>query len=345
MPLTLGFSNHQWLPFSFAEDLTVDSFFRLKNICSDSSRKIVQEIKRSDLANEIRSSCVNNWVISSEHLQSCLTSEDEILALRSELSKYFDKIDVLLYVRNPIDTAVSAWSTRIKCGVHSQGIPKPIDRRISTVCNHKKTITNWSRAFGRKSLNVRLFHANSLLDGNIIADFVSFILPGQDISFLDSPQRQNESLSALGATLLNQVLLKTNVKLNSAKYRAYQVLAQYILKRTKDCGTLVADNESTFNYQHYFNDSNKWLKENYFPNLFDLWPSESEEVKRRCHLKKTDQIWEGSSTLYRLSPRGNECVDLLCEALAINPSGKVNMSISRFQFLDSIDLVELVKQP
>jgi len=175
-------------------------------------------------------------VISSEHLQSCLYSKAEIASLHDELSCHFRRVKIILYIRDPISTAVSSWSTRIKCGVFTEELPPPHDRRISSICDYQRSIESWSEHFGRNNITLRLYHPEELLGGDALVDFFSLVAPQESLSAFDLPARKNESLSALGASILNSVLSAVNVKANAHTYKKYQQVVGYILKAKKDAG-------------------------------------------------------------------------------------------------------------
>jgi len=54
VPCSLGPSNHQWLPFMFSQDLSVDSFFRMHGINTDDQRISAQSKKIKEFREEVR---------------------------------------------------------------------------------------------------------------------------------------------------------------------------------------------------------------------------------------------------------------------------------------------------
>ena len=345
VPLSLGPSNHQWLPFSFSHDLTVDSFFRMHDIKTEEQRIKAQDEKKLELRDEILRSQFDRWIISSEHLQSCLVQQHELFELREELSKYFSDIKILVYLRNPIDAAMSGWSTRIKCGVSAKALVPPNERRVSIVCNHKRTLQAWANIFGRENVIAKIFHPDELLGGDVLTDFVSFIWPTININDFKLPERQNESLSALGVSILNQILSICNVKSNSEVYRYYQEIVQYVMDLTSGCGKLVPSDESTAQYNSYFMDSNAWIQQNYFPNLFDLWPIDAEKNSTRFSKAKIDTLWPTTDSLYVLSSKGIQCADEIARLIDSHSKGKINFSENYLETLKNINLIDFVEQP
>ena len=345
VPLSLGLSNHQWLPFSFSQDLTVDSFFRMNDIKTEEQRIKAQEDKKLELRNEILSSQFDSWIISSEHLQSCLVQRHELVILREELAKYFSDIKILVYLRNPIDAAVSGWSTRIKCGVPAKELVLPSDRRVSIVCNHKRTLQAWADIFGKGNVIAKIFHPAELVGGDVLTDFTSSIWPAIKISDFKVPDRQNESLSALGASILNKVLTSCSAKSSPDTYRYYQKLARYVMDRTAGCGRLIPSSDLATLYDSYFMDSNIWIQQNYFPELFNLWSMESGKTSNKPNKERAGEIWPNTISLYMLSGKGAHLADEMARLISSYSMAKIKFSETCFQILEDVDLVDLVEQP
>ncbi|MCP9841800.1 hypothetical protein KBY93_14330 [Synechococcus sp. J7-Johnson] len=343
VPHSLGRSNHQWLPFVFSRDLTVDSFFRMQHIRTDEQRLKAQENMKNVFRDEILNTHSDNWVISSEHLQSCLERRQEIVDLYDELSNHFTTITVLVYLRNPIDTAMSAWSTRIKCGVLAKELVSPNDRRISTVCNHQRTLQIWSEVFGMENLIARIFHAQELVGGDILSDFTSLLWPDMNIINYQQPGRKNESLSALGASILNQVLSLYNVKTSPTTYRHYQQIVQYIMDHTAGCGRLTVSSTSLSQYNSYFMDSNAWVQQNYFPRLFDLWPIKTDINCIKSNQDEPASAWPTTDCLYMLSSKGIQCADEIVRIIESCSILEVDVSVADLGLLENVDLMDLVQ--
>jgi len=345
VPLSLGPSNHQWLPFSFSQDLTVDSFFRMHDIKTEEQRLKAQADKKLELRDEILRSQFDSWIISSEHLQSCLAQKNELVELRGELSKYFSDIKILVYLRNPIDAAMSGWSTRIKCGVSAKALVPPSDRRVSIVCNHKRTLQDWADIFGKENIIAKIFHPDKLSGGDVLTDFVSSIWPTMNINDFKVPVRQNESLSALGASILNQVLSSCNVKGNSYIYSYYQKIVQCIMDRTAGCGKLIPGESLTSQYNSYFMDSNAWIQQNYFPGLFDLWSIEEKKNSNKSRKHKINIVWPATNSLYMLSSKGIQLADEIAKLMDSHSVAKTNFSENYLEILENVNLIDLVEQP
>ena len=111
---SLNTPNNQYLPFLFVDSLDRDSFFRRVGIHSHVELADWREKIFRNIENEIEKIDSPNYIISSEHLQSCLWAVEEIRALSIYLNEKFKDVKVIVYLRDQLATAVSRWSTQIK---------------------------------------------------------------------------------------------------------------------------------------------------------------------------------------------------------------------------------------
>ena len=88
-----------------------DDFFIFHNLSDLHKRKSAVEKWKAELLLAASESTYSKWVVSSEHMQSRLTSVEEVMRLKSLISKSFSEVEVLLYIRKPINAAASLWST------------------------------------------------------------------------------------------------------------------------------------------------------------------------------------------------------------------------------------------
>ena len=127
-------------------------------------------------------------------------NETHMVALDRYLSRFFDEITYVIYIRNTVDFFVSLYSQKIdnnlsyesgtyefseflkKCG--SKLIPYGLESSFGN-------LFAWQGVVGNR-LNVRLLESDWLTKGDLIEDFAS--LAG--VATLDKPLRKNESIAA-----------------------------------------------------------------------------------------------------------------------------------------------------
>jgi hypothetical protein len=269
VPRLWGKLNHQVFPFMFSKDFQVDSFFKFNGVDSSSSLNEFQDIHKNASDTYISKSAHESWIVTSEHLQSCLESVDEICQMRNWLQKHFDQMNIILYIREPIKTALSRWSTQIKCGTAASDIPSPSSRRINQICNHRRTIEMWSEVFGKENVNVRIFHRDALIEKNILNDFVS-LLPVQG-GGLRTPPKENEALSGAAIQILLEILIRFDVKSSASVYRKYKRMVSLVQEQTRGLGPIKASPKKVISYAEFFSDSNKWVSENVNQSIDKMW--------------------------------------------------------------------------
>lgn len=132
-------------------------------------------------------------VISEELLSSQLLSDEEVEWLREMLSRYFDRIQVIIYIRRQDELLLSGYSTIIKNG-HSLPLRLPTGAAISRY-DHWETLSRWIRVFGRERVICRKFERASLKSQDVLDDFLE--IAGIDLKPpLRRTKSRNESLDA-----------------------------------------------------------------------------------------------------------------------------------------------------
>lgn len=128
-----------------------------------------QESTLKIIEDELRSSCLDTHILSSEHFSSRLTTHDEIDRLFNFLSDIYAEIKVIIYFRRQDEYAVSLYSTNLKSGgvgkdiIPSGMLPDRYD--YHSICN------KWAKVFGRKNIIARQFDRNILKNGSVLSDF------------------------------------------------------------------------------------------------------------------------------------------------------------------------------
>ena len=80
---------------------------------------------RNQLYQEVESSLAQTWIISCETLHSRLLKDSELVRLREILSPLFDRIDVLVYLREPLSMIKSRLTENAKSAIPVV-IPEPV---------------------------------------------------------------------------------------------------------------------------------------------------------------------------------------------------------------------------
>lgn len=269
IPSFLGSIDHRWLPvimypFERKDDLT-DSCLGLDDV---ERNKLVAH-KKTEFASKVAQHKDQTWIISSEHLQARLRTKQEIEKLKAFLFDYFEDINVICYVRKPIEAVVSLWSTAAKCGHCWEELPSP-GSHIDRLCNHRHTDELWSNSFG-KSFNMRLYAKTELCNGNIIDDFSKYA--DIDPLGLDSLSKNyNPSLSEAAIKTISFINKKVNssLKIESEKIDRESLMGG-VEAAFSSLPRFAPSYEETKAYCDYYSESDEYILKKYFPEKKELW--------------------------------------------------------------------------
>jgi hypothetical protein len=253
-----------------------DRYTLLQNIKTDEELEKFQRDMfieaQKELVRTVRGRKDLSVIISSELFQGVLITHDDLLRLKEVLYRLgFDDIQVVVYLRNQPEFADSLFSTWIKLGSVDTQFVAP-EHPLADVCDHRKTIERFSAVFGEKAILPRIFHRSRLKEGCIIRDFCDAIGIPVDSSYR-FPNRENESLSSLGVSLLRRVnalvppfvdtgenLLRRGIE---KKFTTHFSQTKYSMPR-----------DLSVRYEEAFAGSNEWVRQHYFPALPSLFPKE-----------------------------------------------------------------------
>lgn len=157
---------------------------------------------RIDFLKEITHSAARTLVMSSELLWFTL-SEREIANLSSMLHSHFDEIVPFIYLRNPLDYAVSFWITRIGVGEFSSDLS--LGEYGARFQSYVEALRIWSKEFAGK-LNVLVYEDEVRRYGGVVESFFAHlhnIVDDTSVPPFVQEIRSNPSLSWQQARVLN----------------------------------------------------------------------------------------------------------------------------------------------
>lgn len=194
-PTTFGFTgNHLQLAVYAQNDDKVDDLRRMSGVTTPEAvtqqrrnleRRFAEEVARCDKADRL--------VLSNEHCHSRLVTREEVQRLYDLLSPWCERFRIIAYLRPQHELAISRYSTRIKLG-EPQGDPfKGVDPSADYY-NYNRMLIRWATVFGREHIEARVFARGELVEGDVVADFLTRV--GVEKEGLAAVPKQNESLSA-----------------------------------------------------------------------------------------------------------------------------------------------------
>jgi hypothetical protein len=233
-------------------------------------------------------SCPEDTLIfTNEHLIERLESQDQVNRFVRLLHEHRLDLQIVVYVREPLSHALSAWNTAVKSGIHfdplvlpKAGLPMEIshlDQDHGTVAPDPiwaawSYISLWETALPGR-VKVRLFDPMMWLDGSLLKDFCDTVGIAWMPNFIQ-PRPFNESLSWSKMKVLNRAnaglqRLLPDGSIDTSRTRVWPLLEKLSAKPIKYQPT----ERERDSYSRVFAQSNEWIRSNYFPELDELWPS------------------------------------------------------------------------
>ena len=300
----VGTGNHRWVPLFANNTKFSDDFVKTLQFKSDEDRKKITDEKKWMFVRECHdaaSSC-DTTILSSEHFQSRLRTVEEIQRLRDLLEKVADKIVIIIYIRDPLKTAVSLLSTAIKSGGMQNGLPSPSQQYFNNICNHDQTIKRWKKIFPSAKFIVRRFEKKFLAKGDVVIDFCSQVIDNFCEEEYEFAKPANETLTLTGMALLRKLNVQFPLFVDGKPNPMRGQITQFVMSNTLDGSKFLPSRDEFEAYKNHFSESCQSVRSDYFPleeSLFidqDGFAEERidlTEVKIDAHIyeKLLESIW------------------------------------------------------
>jgi hypothetical protein len=271
VPESLGRRNHRLLPAIAMDDDHLDDLFKLQQLGRLEDRQAAKARWLEEFEAEIKGAAehVHTVIISSEQLHSRLQRTREIVRVRRILRALFKPISVLVYFREPLATAVAAYSTSVKYGATAAQLPPPDRAYFFNLVNHARTCRRWSRVFGPKALKVRLYEPDALVGGDSVSDFIATAgLPELDY---ERPAKSNPSLDAAGIEILRRVNKEIPLIAGERPNPMREGLLEFFETHFTSGPAYMPPRPLVEAYTEAFKASNAELHETYFPERAALF--------------------------------------------------------------------------
>ncbi|EOG1381512.1 hypothetical protein ACK3EZ_001444 [Campylobacter coli] len=156
---------------------------------------------------------------------------------------------------------------------------------------YKTICKNYINVFGKENIIVRLFDKNEFYQGDLLKDFIHSIGLEWDNKFR-IPERENETLDLIGFELqgrLNKLGCGWNNKINSTM----EFSEKYFTSKDPHLKFQPAK-EVTQSYMDYFEESNEWVRKEFFPHKERLFPKKDlTNYKENYELKEMKpEYWD-----------------------------------------------------
>ncbi|MGQ2744733.1 coiled-coil domain-containing protein [Campylobacter coli] len=303
---SIGIKNHWDLAFLGYSLNKKDSYILNNSLWNFQAIKQHKKNIFSKIKDEVKFN--HKIIFSSELLQSRLTRKREIVKLYTFFKKIgFTNIKVICYIRDANEMLRSLLSEAIKWEEidsfelkeekeeYKLGYKKNLFH-FHHICNHKQTLQWWGEVFGKENLIVRLFDKNEFYQGDLLKDFIHSIGLEWDDEFI-IPPKQNESLDLLGIDLLRRINKFLPLFCNNARNIFRGDLHRFAVKHftSKDSHLkFQPPKEVVQSYIDYFEESNEWVRKEFFPHKERLFPKKDlTDYKENYELKEMKpEYWD-----------------------------------------------------
>ena len=282
----VGYGNHRWIPLIANNNDFSDDFSIIQKFKSLEDRKERINKKRDELIDECRNAATSckTLIFTSEHFHSRLRSIEEIQRLKKLVEELASRIRIIIYIRDPLNTAVSRLSTAIKCGGTMVGLPSPQQQSIESLCNHAHTIRRWQECFPDAEFIVRRFERSFLEKGDVVIDFCSQVIDEFSEDEYEFLKRANETLSLSGMALLRKLNLEYPKFIDNKSNQMRGQISRFIMNNTRDGSRFLPCRDEFEAYQSHFHESCEIVRSQYFPLNQSLFNDQKEFAEKRINL-------------------------------------------------------------
>lgn len=309
VPTTLGKDIHFKLQLMANSEHFVDSFWRNLGLSKNTKlrRKTIKQW-RKEFEKEVKGSKGKNWIISCETLHSRLTTKEDIKRLRRILEPLFVKIDIIVYLRDPLDLVVSRLNENVKSALPIE-IPLTSHKGFD-ICNHAETVKNWDGKLGPGELIPRLFTTDSVLNGNVVNDFC--IVCNINRSTMQLPTKKNKSMPEYCLRIINEINRYVPRRwIDGTIIKSRWELIILIEKTLKTGEKIQANRKQIDHYKSYYEESNEWVRKKYFPQRKELFDCKQISQKSNAQVISQDQIEEIGRLIAMIWMRKNARINQL----------------------------------
>ncbi len=197
-PVSPGAANHGLLPASLAEPSQLSHFH--PNVWEGMAPAARLARFRSEFAAEMGRLPRGTQLvlISAEQISGLLHTEAAIAKLRDLLAPYVGRVKVVMYLRRQDSHFASGYTQSLRIGhINPPQLPALGPQQMWQY-DYATLLDRWARVYGEAAIVPRIFEPESLLNGDVVDDFLS--LCGIELEVPpDDPDRQSNLSLTRGA--------------------------------------------------------------------------------------------------------------------------------------------------
>jgi hypothetical protein len=301
---SLHAGNNFYLALASFSSFRPDSLLRGQGVSNqvqlDAYRKRIYSALKAEVA---AAKGATKVVLSSEHLQSRLTSVADLEQLKKSLEfAGLSNPKILVYLREPIRIALSHHGMAIKKGIHvDESFFEPDHPRVSQIIGFKKSLLMWQQVFGRDNLMVKLYPEGQKPSA-LIEDFFSSCQIETKTLTLSSEEKRNANLSLGALEILNVLNSRSKLVAGQVSSKAF---FDRLEKHVPGKG-LEADSGTIAKFDQHFADSNEWVRGEFFGGQSELFASKLQPGKLEKTQTSDDLVGVVETALELLAERDAE---------------------------------------
>lgn len=239
---------------------TGEQIFFFQNISASENRAEVLERRFARLASQAAKYQAHTIVVSAESLAAL----DMLVPALEATTRQFDR-KIVFYIRRQDDWLLSAWQ-QWWLKVYDS-LPAFLDEAANRLANWNRIIRPWELTFGAQAVSVRLFHRDTLVNGDVVEDFLATTgIPSEGCAPLRN--RANSSFDEHVGDLVHRVRdLFDGPHDNEVYWRMIRLLGSAVFKSRKGSHLLTLPERLALMAR--FERDNTDLRNRHFPELGD----------------------------------------------------------------------------
>jgi hypothetical protein len=223
-PLFAGIRNQTTLvSYSCNAKRNID-FRRRKNVLTVDQVMRFREEYAQRMERHFAGSTCPVAIFSSEHLSLLLDSQEEVSRLKSLLSRFFNEIRIVCYIRRQDEAMISLYSTALRVGRTEAEILSEKNYKTE-VLDYSKLVDRWAPVFGRDNIVPHVYGEDTAQYGSVVDHFRETYLP--NLKSWDTPESANSSLNAAAQKFLLQLNKEVPRDHNNDNPLRYDLQAQF----------------------------------------------------------------------------------------------------------------------
>jgi len=200
---------------------------------------------------------LNGDVLVSTESFSNIYEEAKLLKFKKSLDSYFGEYEVICYIRRQDLHAIShhqqgskklgSPATHIYAS-RPRALPQYNDS-LQNYLDYNKKLSAWANVFGQDAISIRIFDKTTLINGDVVTDFLSCINNKLNFDTL-----QKNISNSFVETKLGHMLNDKKIKLPKVRQ---------ILKANDTSGKMMPSRKEAIEFYSHFKESNKKLNERF----------------------------------------------------------------------------------